>query len=389
MQRPVGRKSLLAERIADYPSYMMLSSDAASKVLSSLKSVFTTSLSSLKLIGSTIKLNLDVISNSFKGDQAAIDNSFKEFNAKRDKIQKDIHDDLKYFRSAVGDSPLEKGIVSSVAFAANPILGLSMLGIGSGGAGSVLGSNEPVGSAKPEGGRKPEKEGGGTRISDRLKAAMIFFGYRGDDKLSEAAALPQTKTNAPAPKMSKEQQAAVERLKQKSKEFFDTQVFKANEIMQSLAPQLEAVRSILRAEDYTQLSAATKLPAIKGMGLKFDQLAGLEKTIVDSLTKKQAEDPEGFSKEVATIRKKFPDLQASNDVELLKKASFAAVKGPAQQGLLKQVDERTRAIMSSMNLPIDAETRKMLVMTPEGKSYLDTMDALLSKLQGFSQQVNK
>jgi hypothetical protein len=159
--------------------------------------------------------------------------------------------------------------------------------------------------------------------------------------------------------------------------------------MASMVPQIEAVRSILRAEDYNSLAAAASSPVLKDLGINVSSIAGLDKSIAAELEKKQKEDPETFSKEAAEIRKKFPDLQAKDDVELLKKVAFSSVKGPAQQNILKAVNDRSQAIMSSMELPIDANTRNMLMQTPEGKQYLGVMDTLQGKLEGFSQQITK
>jgi hypothetical protein len=159
--------------------------------------------------------------------------------------------------------------------------------------------------------------------------------------------------------------------------------------MSSLVPQVEAVRAVLRAEDYQQLSAAAASPVIKGMGVNVSSIAGLEKSITDDLQKTQTEDPEKFSKDVEELKKKFPDMQATNDVELLKKAAFAAVKAPAQESLMKMMDDRTRMIMSSMELPIDPKVRALLIQTPEGKQYVSAMDELQRRLEGAAQQIKK
>ena len=298
------RRQLLKEEVVSMPSYMTMSREDASEVLSSFGAIFTSIINSVKLIGQTISLNLKVIANSFKGDQAAIKKNFEDFSVKRDEIHASMEDDLKYFKKAVGDSPLERGIVGSVAFAANPLLLYSMLS----GPGDI---------------RKPSSLG-----SDSSK-----------DK--KAGPTPQVVSSpAPAtapvaqPSLSKEQQAAAVRLQQKSKEFFALQINRANQLMSSMVPQIEAVRAVLRAEDYQQLATAAAAPALKNLGINVGSIAGLEKTISAELQKKQEEDPEKFAEGAAELKKKFPSLQAENDVDLLKKMAFSSVKAPAQQNLL-------------------------------------------------------
>ena len=389
-----SRRQVISERVVSMPNYMTMSREDASEILSSFGAIFSATFHSLKLIQKTISLNMSVIANSFKGDQAAIKKNFEDFKVERDKIHDSMKDDLKYFRKAVGDSPLEKGIVASVAFAANPILGASMI---MDTPSNIMGTSADSDSGGSTTGKKKsekDKLSGPSIISSRLKAAMQFFGYRDEGKLSEAAqpaAAQPVAAPAPAspPGLSKEQQAAAARLQQKSKQFFSMQINRANQLMASMVPQIEAVRSVLRAEDYNSLATAASSPVLKDLGINVSSIAGLDKSIAAELEKKQKEDPETFSKEAAEIRKKFPDLQAKDDVELLKKVAFSSVKGPAQQNILKAVNDRSQAIMSSMELPIDANTRNMLMQTPEGKQYLGVMDTLQGKLEGFSQQIKK
>jgi len=380
-----SERTLLSERIVYYPSYMTLSSKAASDILSSFGAIFTSSWKSLKLLGHTLALNAKVIANSFKGDQAAINKNFEDFKAKRDEIHAGMRDDLKYFRSAVGDSPLEKGIAMSVAFAANPFLGASMMMSPDSSPSSLRG---PSDSPKDQSSETTKSSSPSVAVSDRLNAAMKFFGYRSDSNLSEAAA-PPSPAPAQAPVLSKEQQAAAGRLQQKAKEFFKMQIDRANQLMASMIPQIEAVNAVLRAEDYQQLVAAVGSPALKDFGINVSSIAGVETSIASDLAKTQKEDPEKFAKEAASIKKKFPNLQAKDDLELLKKASFILVKSPAQQSLMKMVEERSKNILESMNLPLDPEAKKLLVQTPEGKQYVDAMDSLLNKIQTTTQQVGK
>ena len=385
------RRQLLKEELASMPSYMTMSREDASEVLSSFGAIFTSIINSVKLIGQTISLNLKVIANSFKGDQAAIKKNFEDFSVKRDEIHASMEDDLKYFKKAVGDSPLERGIVGSVAFAANPLLLYSMLsGPGDIRKPSSLGSDSS----------KDKKAGPTTQQSKqpstRLKAAMQFFGYSSDQKLSEAVGAPQVVSSpAPAtapvaqPSLSKEQQAAAVRLQQKSKEFFALQINRANQLMSSMVPQIEAVRAVLRAEDYQQLATAAASPALKNLGINVGSIAGLEKTISAELQKKQEEDPEKFAEGAAELKKKFPSLQAENDVDLLKKMAFSSVKAPAQQNLLKMMEERSQMVLKSMELPLDPKTKSLLTQTPEGKQYVSVMEDLQRKVEGFSQQIKK
>lgn len=374
---------LLNERVVTMPSYMTMSREDASEILSSFGAIFTSSLNSIKLIGQTLALNAKVIANSFKGDQAAIKKNFEEFAVKRDEIHKAMKDDLKYFRKAVGDSPLEKGIVGSVAFAANPFLFVSMIS----GPGNIMGDNStptPASTSKKE--QKPEKQTQQTKnASTRLQAAMSFFGYTSSSSLNEAAAV----MGAAQPTLSKDQQEAAIRLQQKAKEFFSTQISRANQLMSSMVPQIEAVRAVLKAEDYQQLAAAASLPALKNLGMNVGSIANLEKTISSELQKKQEEDPDKFSKDVVELKKKFPDLQAENDVELMKKAAFSSVKAPAQQNLITMIQERSQMILRSMELPIDPKVRSILMQTPEGKQYISVMDELQRRVEGFSQQIKK
>lgn len=380
-------RELLNERIVGYPSYMTLSGEAASKILSSFGAIFTSSWKSLKLLGHTLALNAKVIANSFKGDQAAINKNFEDFKTKRDEIHAGMREDLKYFRSAVGDSPLEKGIAMSVAFAANPFLGASMMMSSTSSPSSLRGPSEK--SGKQDAGAKAAAQGAAGTISNRLASAMQFFGYRSDSSLSEAAAPPVAAPAPAAPVLSQEQQEAAVRLQQKAKEFFTAQITRANQLMASMVPQIEAVNAVLRAEDYQQLVAAASAPALKDFGINVGPIAGVETSITSDVQKRQQEEPEKFAKEAAEIRKKFPKLQAKDDVDLLKKASFILVKSPAQQSLMKMVEERSQKILESMDLPLDPEARKLLVQTPEGKQYVDAMDALFNKIQTTSQQIGK
>ena len=372
------------------PSYMTMSREDASEILSSFGAIFSSSINSLKLIGQTISLNLKVIANSFKGDQAAIKKNFADFTLKRDEIHDSMKDDLKYFRKAVGDSPLEKGIVASVAFAANPFLGVSMMM----GPGNITGANDsdsgsPQKTDKAAGAPTQQSKG----LSSRLKAAAQFFGYDSDQKLNEASLSPQNvappSPAQPQSNLSKEQQAAAARLQQKSKEFFALQTNRANQLMSSMVPQIEAIRAVLRAEDYQQLATAASSPALRNLGINVSSIAGLEKTMSSELQKKQEEDPEKFTKDAAGLKKKFPNLQAENDVELLKKAAFSSVKAPAQQSLLRMMEERSQMVLRSMELPIDQKIRPLLMQTPEGKQYVAVMDELQRKIEGFSQQIKK
>ena len=384
------RAHLLKEEVVSMPSYMTMSREDASEILSSFGAIFSSSINSLKLIGQTISLNLKVIANSFKGDQAAIKKNFADFTLKRDEIHDSMKDDLKYFRKAVGDSPLEKGIVASVAFAANPFLGVSMMM----GPGNITGANDSD-SGSPQ---KTDKAAGAPTqqlkgLSSRLKAAAQFFGYDSDQKLNEASLSPQNvappSPTQPQSNLSKEQQAAAARLQQKSKEFFALQTNRANQLMSSMVPQIEAIRAVLRAEDYQQLATAASSPALRNLGINVSSIAGLEKTMSSELQKKQEEDPEKFTKDAADLKKKFPNLQAENDVDLLKKAAFSSVKAPAQQSLLRMMEERSQMVLRSMELPIDQKTRPLLMQTPEGKQYVAVMDELQRKIEGFSQQIKK
>jgi len=387
------RAHLLKEGVVPMPSYMTMSRDDASEILSSFGAIFSSSINSLKLIGQTISLNLKVIANSFKGDQAAIKKNFADFALKRDEIHDSMKDDLKYFRKAVGDSPLEKGIVASVAFAANPFLGVSMMMPDS----ERFGKSPSTLRDPPEKSKNKSSETAapapkaGAAVSNRLSSAMQFFGYRSDSDLNEAAA-PVASPSVPSqepPTLSKEQQEAAVRLQQKAKEFFNAQIARANQLMASMVPQIEAVRAVLRAEDYQQLAAAASAPALKNLGINVSSIAGLEKTMSSELQKKQEEDPEKFTKDAADLKKKFPNLQAENDVDLLKKAAFSSVKAPAQQSLLRMMEERSQMVLQSMELPIDQKTRPLLMQTPEGKQYVAVMDELQRKIEGFSQQIKK
>jgi hypothetical protein len=392
------RRQLLKEELANMPSYMTMSREDASEVLSSFGAIFSSIINSVKLIGQTISLNLKVIANSFKGDQAAIKKNFEDFSVKRDEIHASMKDDLKYFRKAVGDSPLEKGIVASVAFAANPLLLISMVS----GPGDIMGSNNSDSAPQQKKDKAAERPAQQSKQpSTRLKAAMQFFGYTSDQNLNEAAPAAQTvtSTNAGTPAvsaqaptqstLSKEQQTAAARLQQKSKEFFALQINRANQLMSSMVPQIEAVRAVLRAEDYQQLATAAASPALKNLGINVGSIAGLEKTISAELQKKQEEDPEKFAEGAAELKKKFPSLQAENDVDLLKKVAFSSVKAPAQQNLLKMMEERSQMVLKSMELPLDPKTKSLLAQTPEGKQYVSVMEDLQRKVEGFSQQIKK
>lgn len=382
-----AERELLVERFAGYPSYMTLSSDAASKVFSATWAIFTSSFKSLKLLGQTIALNAKVITNSFKGDQAAVNKNFADFNAKRDEIHAGMQDDLKYFRNAVGDNPLSKGIAVSVAFAANPLLGLSMLK----GPGGLLEPSKKDKDKKQSSAATAPAPKASAAASNRLSSAAVLFGYRLDSGLNEAATLvsPVVPAKPVVPALSKERQAAAVRLQQKAKEFFKLQIARANQLMTSMVPQIEAVNAVLRAEDYQQLIAAAGSPSLKDFGIDVSSIAEVESTITSDLEKRQGEDPEKLAKEATEIKKKFPDLQAKDDVELLKKASFVLVKSPAQQSLMKMVEKRSNKILESMELPLNPEAKKLLVQTPEGKQYVDAMEALTNKIQVTSQRLGK
>ena len=384
-----SERKLLVERIVGYPDYMTLSSDAASNILSATWAIFTSSFKSLKLLGHTLALNVKVIANSFKGDQAAINKNFSDFETKRDEIHAGMQDDLKYFRSAVGDNPLSKGIAMSVAFAANPFLGVSMMMSTDSSPSSLRG---PSGKREKQGSTpvSPTRGASGV-VSNRLASAMQFFGYRSDSGLNEVAA-PVDRSSASSqslPALSKDQQAAAVRLQSKAKQFFKMQIAMANQLMASMVPQIEAVNAVLRAEDYQQLVAAVAAPALKDFGINVSSIVEIESSIASDLEKRLKEDPEKLAEEAAKVKKKFPNLQAKDDVEILKKASFILVKSPAQQSLMKIVKERSNKILESMDLPLSPESKNLLIQTPEGKQYVDVMDALTNKIQVTSQRIGK
>jgi hypothetical protein len=376
---------------------MTFSLDELQSIFDSFVNIFKSIWQSVKLLTATLKLNLKVLAGTIVGNRKMVDDAFAEYTASRQDYDREMADNLQYFKKYYMESRLDTlgGFGPKVlAFAANPFLfagtqvssatvrrGGSTLSGGStslepysteqGPLEMLFGKSRGYSGGEPSPGSTPPTTGRGaaaattaaaTRIppSDRVKRALDFFEY--DASLSEAA-----QPIARLPDVAVEEARALNAV---ARNFVSSERKRGDELLSRVSNIVSSLREITNAKNFDELIKAMQDAERRGIKLSTSGIQTANKKIRDELEKQKKEDPDKFKQAVDMMRKKSSDIKEDDDVEAAMLFMFGVSKSNIQQQLIKMQDEFLTQIRSTMNLPIKNEDRELLQQSEIGKEYL-------------------
>jgi len=369
------RGTLLLE--STMPSYMTLSLDEMSSIFESFLNIFKTIWSSVKLLTSTLVLNMKVVAGSMTNDRAAIQKAFEGYEEDRREYDREMVDNLKYFKKYYVESRFDTlgGFGPKVlAFAANPLIFVSSeVSAATVSRGTMYTAPEVAGASVAPTRSVP----GSVRITPRLRTALDFFEYDAS-RLSEAA--------TPELKLPKQATEEMRELQSIARSFIDDERRRAGEILKMLAGRMSSIKKVVESKTFDELLEAMKEAEKNGIKM-FGRDVKVSKDKIQSEFEKQIkEDPKKFKEAVKLMKQKAPEITETDDLEVAMKFIFGVTKSSVQKQLMNSYDKFLREAKASLKLPIDMETQEQLRDSEMGKEYLAMLKNFESDLETGKKQ---
>ena len=372
-----------------YPSYMLIGKEDMDDIFESFKNIFKTAWSSIKLLSSTLALNLKVIKYTFRKDKEKIDAAFYEFAVKRAIYDDEMTKNLEYFRKNYSDSRLDTlgGYgPGMLAFAANPQLFFSTRQANKRfNTGKDNNKDDPrkPDPRKPDP-RKPESRT--QKISDRVKAAMVFFGFSIKEGLSEAAQMPQAQpTESVLTPGQAEEQVKLANL---AKEMLKTETEHAQSLLLTLAGRPAVIKQVVDAKNFDEMIVAAAAGEKIGMDLSSQAFRTAYSNIVATLNKEQKKDPKKFKKSIDDIRAKYPDIIEKDDIKAMTAFVFGTAKASIQADLIKSYNMIAEGAKAAMQLPIKDDIKAALNKTDTGLKYVSMLSEFERNIESGQQEMS-
>jgi hypothetical protein len=367
-----------------YPSYMLIGKEDMDNIFDSFKNIFKTAWSSIKLLSNTLALNLKVIKYTFRKDEANIKAAFNEFAVKRVTYDKEITKNLKFFSQNYNDDKMLSGYgPGMLAFAANPLLFLSNRQANK----RFNPEDEKKEEEKPLPKPQEKPQAAGTqKISDRVKAAMVFFGFSIKEGLSEAAQMPQAQ---PAESVSAPGQAEEQvKLANLAKEMLKTETEHAQSLLSTLAGRPAVIKQVVNAKNFDEMIVAAAAGEKIGMDLSSQAFRTAYNNIVATLNKEQKSDPNKFKKSIDDIRAKYPDIIEKDDIKAMTAFMFGTAKASIQADLIKSYNMIAEGAKAAMQLPIKDDIKAALNKTDTGLKYVSMLSEFERNIESGQQEMS-
>jgi hypothetical protein len=367
-----------------YPSYMLIGKEDMDDIFESFKNIFKTAWSSIKLLSNTLALNLKVIKYTFRKDEANIKAAFNEFAVKRVTYDKEMTKNLKFFSQNYNDDKMLSGYgPGMLAFAANPLLFLSNRQANKRFNPEDEKEEKEIPLPKPQ--EKP-KAAGTQKISDRVKAAMVFFGFSIKEGLSEAAQMPQAQ---PAESVSAPGQAEEQvKLANLAKEMLKTETEHAQSLLSTLAGRPAVIKQVVNAKNFDEMIVAAAAGEKIGMDLSSQAFRTAYNNIVATLNKEQKSDPNKFKKSIDDIRAKYPDIIEKDDIKAMTAFMFGTAKASIQADLIKSYNMIAEGAKAAMQLPIKDDIKAALNKTDTGLKYVSMLSEFERNIESGQQEMS-
>ena len=372
--KPSNDSRLLKESI---PSYMQVSPADMKEIYESFLNIFKTFWSSVKLLSSTLALNLKVITYTLFNDQKWIDGAFAKFATARATYDSEMIDNLEYFRKNYSDSRLDTlgGFgPKMLALAANPLLFFSNQRAGK--AAKIKEKETPPDNKPPKNKKATEENQTIQKMSDRLKAAMAFFGF---SSLSEAVQTPVIQS---------EYNEKLEIMSQKAKSMLATETIHAQELLSKLSDRVFVIKKIVNAKDFDEMIEAAEAAEKIKIDFSPQSFRTAYQNISDSLKKEKKDKPEQLKKAMEDIRLKFPDITEKDDIKAMTNFVFGIAKANIQAKAAQSYNDLINKAKSAMFIPVDEETKEQLLTSDEGKKYLAMLDEFEKNLESGQKEMS-
>lgn len=371
-----------------YPSYMLIGKEDMDDIFESFKKIFKTAWSSIKLLSSTLALNLKVIKYTFRKDKEKINVAFYEFAAKRAIYDDEMIKNLEYFRKNYSDSRLDTlgGYgPGMLAFAANPLLFFSTRQANKRfNADKDRNKDRNKDDIEKPDPKKPEART--QKISDRVKAAMVFFGFSIKEGLSEAAQMPQAQsTESVLTPGQVEEQVKLANL---AKEMLKTETEHAQSLLLTLAGRPAVIKQVVDAKNFDEMIVAAAAGEKIGMDLSSQAFRTAYNNIVATLNKEQKKDPKKFKKSIDDIRAKYPDIIEKDDIKAMTAFIFGTVKASIQTDLIKSYNMIAEGAKAAMQLPIKDDIKDALNKTDTGLKYVSMLSEFERNIESGQQEMS-
>lgn len=367
-----------------YPSYMLIGKEDMDDIFDSFKNIFKTAWSSIKLLSNTLALNLKVIKYTFRKDEANIKAAFNEFAVKRATYDKEMTKNLKFFSQNYNDDKMLSGYgPGMLAFAANPLLFLSNRQANKRFNPEDEKKEEEIPLPKPP---EKTKAAGTQKISDRVKAAMVFFGFSINEGLSEAAQMPQAQPteSVSAPGQAEEQV----KLANLAKEMLKTETEHAQSLLSTLAGRPAVIKQVVNAKNFDEMIVAAAAGEKIGMDLSSQAFRTAYNNIVATLNKEQKSDPNKFKKSIDGIRAKYPDIIEKDDIKAMTAFMFGTAKASIQADLIKSYNMIAEGAKAAMQLPIKDDIKAALNKTDTGMKYVSMLSEFERNIESGQQEMS-
>ena len=372
--KPSNDSRLLKESI---PSYMQVSPADMKEIYESFLNIFKTFWSSVKLLSSTLALNLKVITYTLFNDQKWIDGAFAKVATARATYDSEMIDNLEYFRKNYSDSRLDTlgGFgPKMLALAANPLLFFSNQRAGK--AAKIKEKETPPDNKPPKNKKATEENQTIQKMSDRLKAAMAFFGF---SSLSEAVQTPVIQS---------EYNEKLEIMSQKAKSMLATETIHAQELLSKLSDRVFVIKKIVNAKDFDEMIEAAEAAEKIKIDFSPQSFRTAYQNISDSLKKEKKDKPEQLKKAMEDIRLKFPDITEKDDIKAMTNFVFGIAKANIQAKAAQSYNDLINKAKSAMFIPVDEETKEQLLTSDEGKKYLAMLDEFEKNLESGQKEMS-
>jgi len=383
-----GHKNKKLNELAGIPAYMVISKKDVSDIFSSFTNIFSSIWSSIKLLSNTLVLNLKVIAYTAVKDQKRIREVFSEFATKRANYDAEMIKNLEYFKKNYSESRLDTlgGWGPKIlAFAANPLM------FAANQVADTAATVDIPEAPQPDTGKKGkvDKSVSTQKISDRVKNAMIAFGFDVRRGLSEAVQARDTQTQ-----LSGQAKEQAELLK-KASSWLTSETQHAHELLSMLEGRPAVIKKIVEAKDFEEMIAA----AAEGEKIKMDlspqAFRTSYKNITAELQKESQNDPEKFKKSVDDMRAKHPEINEEDDIKAMTTFLFGTAKASIQSQATKSYNELVNSAESAMLLSdldkVDETgktSRQLLEGSSVGKKYLMMLAAFKDSLESGRQEMS-
>ncbi len=372
------RNQKLLNEVYYYPDYMSFTLSDMKELLDSFVNIFKSIWSSIKLAWATIELNLKVVVGTWTKNKQMINDAFGDFQTKRRKYDKEMSENLEYFKKYYLESRLDTlgGFGPGVlALAANPALFLagkvstSTIQRGTGEAdpyNTGAGTSAEVAAAGTTG--KPKTKP--SAASPRLNRALQFFGYNAS-LLAESTA-PITFTDT--------QEKEIQKMKVIAADYVKSETENSKILLSKISNVNAAIKELLDAKTFEELVLVMRKIDQTGIKMSTQGIQTASKNIRAEFEKQMTEDPEKFKEAVKLMQQRAPGIKESDPIESAMKFVFGISKTKLQQQLIVNQEELQSSARGAMNLPLDSNVRATLQQSEIGKQYLMMVDDFERKL---------